>query len=244
MRLGHCPSCSPACHLQWPPMLEGSTCLGVQIIYRCSPEGLRHTCAPGHGHTLAFLASERWPLLPSLQFGSLTPIPLLTKGGTGPSHLRFVKRRLEFLRNESWRPGGRGNTPRTAQTNPWGASISTHSHWASPCGGSQHALGPGSRPGAFRRPEVLWCKSGFGAALDLLSSAVSPSHGPGHSDLASGAAAARESSRVQHAASSRPLPGLLWSTQRSLWPQRVLTFSSVCRSPLDTHVVHLRETQS
>lgn len=108
-------------------MLEGSTCLGGQIVCPCSPVGLRHTCAPGLGHTLAFLILERWLLLPSLQFSSLTAAPsapVPPQQETDSSHHRFAKRRLEFLRRESWKLGGTRNTPQIPKKF-WGAWIST-----------------------------------------------------------------------------------------------------------------------
>lgn len=110
-----CPSSvPPVCRLQWPHMLKGSTCLGGQIVCPCSPVGLRRTCAPGLGHTLVFLILERWLLLPCLQFSSLTaPDPIPPQRETDSSHCRFAKRRLEFLRRESWKLGGTENTPQT-----------------------------------------------------------------------------------------------------------------------------------
>lgn len=93
-------------------MLEGSTCLGGQIVCPCSPVGLRHTCAPGLGHTLVFLILERWLLLPSLQFSSLTALTQFL-----PNERQIlpttVLLRLEFLRRESWKLGGTENTPQT-----------------------------------------------------------------------------------------------------------------------------------
>lgn len=122
-----CPSGSPVCRLQWPHVLEGSTCLGGQIVCPCSPVGLRHTCAPGLGHTLAFLILEEVVVaaISSIQFPHRPPsAPVPPQQETDSSHHRFAKRRLEFLRRESWKLGGTRNTPQIAKKF-WGAWIST-----------------------------------------------------------------------------------------------------------------------
>lgn len=70
------PSSSPVCRLQWPPVLEGSTCLGGQIVCPCSPVSLRHTCAPGFGH-LGFsnLREVAVAAISSIQFPYRPPPP-------------------------------------------------------------------------------------------------------------------------------------------------------------------------
>lgn len=143
-----CPTCVPTPvaphagrkHLSWG-----------QIVCLCSPVGLRHTCAPGLGHTLVFLILERWLLLPSLQWSSLTaPAPIPPQQETDSSHHRFAKRRLEFLRRESCKLGGTENTSQTPKNAAGSLDLhdqQTYSHWASPCGASQLALGLGSSLG-------------------------------------------------------------------------------------------------
>lgn len=120
-RLGHClNSCviygGPMCWKQAP--LWGVACLWMALSHVCSwPQ--THFSFSGLREELLLPPFRSAPS--SLPHRSLPPTPtvclLLTKGGTGSSHLSFAKRRLEVLRNRSRRLWGTRNTPQTVQTN-------------------------------------------------------------------------------------------------------------------------------